>query len=92
MSRETTGYAAVSANIPSAPTDTEGYQPAASSSYPLQSLGQTTSQSVTLAYDSSKLLNYQVYCRYALVSYTARLCDYSYIATSCQNAGREYAQ
>ena len=65
MSRETTGYAAVSANIMSAPTDTEGYQPATSSPYPLQSLGQTTP--VTLAYDSSKLLNYQVYCRCALI-------------------------
>ena len=90
MSRETTGYAAVSANIPSAPTDTEGYQPAASSSYPLQSLGQTTSQSVTLAYDSSKLLNYQVYCRYALVILSGYAT--SYITTSCQNDGREYAQ
>ena len=74
MSREITGYTAVSANILSVPTDREGYQPATSSSYPLQPLGQTASQSVPLAYDSSKLLNYQVYCRCAIA-----ILSYAYI-------------
>ena len=85
MSIEATGYTAVPANILSAPTDTEGYQPTTSSTYPLQPLGQTTSQSAPPAYDSSKLLNYQVYCSCALVISTELLvCVALYI--SCCNA------
>ena len=82
MSMEATGYTAVPANILSAPTDTEGYQPTTSSPYPLQPLGQSTSQSAPPAYDSGKLLNHQVYCNYAMA-----ILSYAYINyTSCCNA------
>ena len=61
MKMTSTEYTAVPAYIVS-PTDTEGYRSAAS--YPLQPVGQTASQSAPPAYDpaydSSKLLDYQV--------------------------------